>query len=109
MAEFISRWLSLPNADHHGGDETDESPSGTFDTRAGGHISNDEIQSEVPICTPDNLPTLAEGDPWIHGRSILPAVCIASRFACPVLGPCDRHRAGRPCLVVLPDQAEGVA
>ncbi len=99
MAEFTSRWLRLPNALDCGGDKTDESPSGTSGTRADGHISSYEIQSEVPTCTPDNLPTLPEGDPWIHGRSILPAGCIASRFACPVLGPCDRYLGGRPCLV----------
>ena len=33
-----------------------------------------------------------------------PAGCIASRIACPVLGPCPRHLAGNPCLVADVDQ-----
>ena len=38
-----------------------------------------------------------------------PDGCIASRTACPVLGPCDRHVAGSPCLVTYFAQEETAA
>lgn len=29
----------------------------------------------------------------------VPPACIAARYACPVLGPCERHLEGRACLI----------
>lgn len=99
MAEFTSRWLASPSADDRGSDKTDEGPSGTSGTRTNGEISTDEVLSRVPSQTTDTLLSAIDGLSQIQGGHIPPAGCIASRYACPVLGPCDRHRVGRPCLV----------
>jgi len=49
----------------------------------------DEIESITDMAVGPNAPA----------RHATPEGCIASAIACPILGVCDRHLAGDPCLV----------
>jgi hypothetical protein len=58
-----------------------------------------EIHTPYEINERNELSPLADIGSNVVGTHTPPHGCIASRFACPVLGPCDRHVAGRPCLI----------
>jgi len=98
MAEFVSRWLASPSSDDHGGDKGDKSPSGTSGTR-----TDTPKTQEKPSATPEG------SSPKISANHTPPPGCIASRHACPVLGPCDRHLAGAPCFVPYVAQEQTAA
>ncbi len=71
------------------------------------------------IASPDSRPTRQERrvaalelggiGPNATGTHAPPPGCIAFRYACPVLGPCDRHLSGNPCLVADTAQEEAAA
>ena len=68
---------------------------GQLHCRAAPHVATPAIRAEIT----------AHRDELIAFMSALPDGCIARTYACPVLGPCDRHRAGRPCLIAANEEA----
>jgi hypothetical protein len=86
MPDFASRWLVPAKRPNDRTDSTDESPFGS------------------------SVSATEEGvGPNVVGTYLPPPGCIAWRHACPVLGPCDRHLAGAPCLVADVAQEESAA